>query len=360
MPASPPCPASPCLAATLCLLAACADPPRDEKPGGDGGGGGSLAADALSLSLLDDDAERVYVARTTRTAVDASATWDGAWLDGSLQYRTEVDGEVVCDATVALTGGAASTACDGCDYAFEVSGEVTEDAGTADCLLFGPLSLTSDTIWRDHRVAWWAEDEEPGEDGMIAPRPDVSRVGYLIDYADYGGATYGPYWWTLATAETPTRAFVREDDALAWWMDETVEALAPTWFRDCDGLSGRVREPPARVPADATGSVDCAGVRADRWTVSAEAGQTLFFAADTVAADTAADLALFVNAPDGCSVTFADDSFPCTFPPTEHTCPAVEVPATQAGVWSVVVWSYGDCTGDRADYALAVWSVEDG
>ncbi len=341
----------------LLLLVACADAPPVGPKGG--GGAGDEVATALPLAPLDDDGQRVYVARTTRTTVDASATWDGAVLDGALSYRTEVDGAVVCDAAIALTGGAASTTCDGCDYEFAVSGAVTEDAGTPDCLFFGPLSFTSDTIWREHALGWWAEDDEPGADGRVAPRPEVTRVGYLLDYSDYGGTTYGPYWWTFATAETETRAFVRDGDALAWWMDETVEALAPTWFRDCGGLSGVVRAPPEPVGHAATGAVDCDGGLADRWTFAAEAGQTLFLAADTVAPDTAADLAFFVNSPEGCSVTFADDSFPCAFPPTDHSCPAVEIPATSTGVWSVVVWSYGDCTGDRAEYALSVWSIED-
>jgi hypothetical protein len=313
---------------------------------------------SLPLSLLDASEPRTYVARTVHTDVAATATLEGGALAGQVDYRTTVDGEVVCDAAIRLSGSSWSEACDGCSYAFAVSGEVSEDAGTDECLLFGPLSYTSESIWREHRLAFWERDEEAGPDGMVVEMPDVSRVGYLIDYAAYGGGQYGPYWWTLATPYTDTRGFARDGDALAWWLDEVAESVVPTWYRECDGLSGTVLAPPV-VAGEAEGEVDCAGERADRWTFEAEAGTTLLIAADTVAADTAADLALFVNGPDGCTLTFADDSFPCTHPPADHSCPAVQIPAAGTGIYQVVVWSYGDCTGGVAGYRLAAWTVED-
>ena len=275
-----------------------------------------------------------------------------------MDYRTEVDGEVVCDAVISLGGAAWSETCDGCSYAFSVAGEVEVDAGTDECLLFGPLSATSESIWREHRLAFWEQDDEPGPDGMVVSMPDIARVGYLIDYAAYGGGQYGPYWWTLATPYSETRGFERDGDHLAWWLDERVETLVPTWFRECDGLSGTVLAPPP-VPPGAEGETDCAGERADRWTFEAEAGTTLLIAADTVSAGTAADLALFVNGPDGCTLTFADDSFACSHPPTDHGCPAVQIPAAGSGVYQVVVWSYGDCVGPTAGYRLAAWTVAD-
>lgn len=341
------------------LLAGCAgrgpDPTQPDPASGDTA---PQVDGQLSLSPLDDDEPRTYVARTVRTDVSATASVAGGTLQGQVDYRTEVDGEVVCDAAIALGGGAWSETCDECSYAFAVQGDVVEDAGTAECLLFGPLSFTSETIWREHRLAFWEEDEEAGPDGMVVAMPDVARVGYLIDYAAYGGGQYGPYWWTLATPYTETRGFGRDGDALVWWLDELAESVVPTWYRECDGLSGTVLAPPV-VTGSAEGGVDCAGEQADRWTFEAEAGTTLLIAADTVSVDTAADLALFVNGPDGCTLTFADDSFPCTHPPADHGCPAVQIPAGGSGIHQVVVWSYGDCTGTSAGYRLSVWTVDD-
>ena len=338
------------------LLAACAvsDPPAPEDTAAPTSE--QVRAEPLDLSPLDDDVERTYVARTVQTTVSASATVSEGEFDGHVDYQTVVDGETVCDAGIELLGGSWSEACDDCTYAFSVQGEVTEDAGTEECNFFGPLSFTSESIWREHRLAFWDRDEEPGPGGMVVEMPDVSRVGYLLDYASYGAGVYGPYWWTLSTPYSETRGFDRTGDALAWWLDEVSETVVPTWYQQCDGLAGTVLEPPT-VEGNAVGRTDCEGERADRWTFEAEAGTTLLIAADTVAADTAADLALFVNGPDGCTLTFADDSFPCTHPPTDHACPAVQIPAAGSGIYQVVVWSYGDCTGDAAGYRLSVWRV---
>ncbi|MEC7946684.1 MAG: hypothetical protein VX265_03890 [Myxococcota bacterium] len=342
----------------LLLLVACG-PSAAPTSTGDPGTPGSPPAvgGALELALLDDDEPRTYVARTVRTDVAASASVGGGDLEGQVDYRTVVDGAVVCDAAIALRGAVWSESCDGCSYAFAVEGSVTTDAGTEDCQLYGPLSYTSDTIWREHRLAFWDSDAEAGPDGRVIEMPDVSRVGYLIDYAAYGGGQYGPYWWTLATPYTDTRGFARDGDRLAWWLDELAESVVPTWYRECDGLSGTVLPPPA-VSGPAAGQVDCSGEVADRWTFEADAGTTLLIAADTVGADTAADLALFVNGPDGCTLTFADDSFPCTHPPVDHSCPAVQIPSAGAGIYQVAVWSYGDCVGDVAGYRLAAWTVQ--
>lgn len=347
------------LAASGLLLPGCARPRPEPEPVDSATDDVTPGVEGrLPLSLLNDDEARTYVARTVRTDVSASASVDGGVLVGQVDYRTEVDGEIVCDAAISLGGSEWSEACDDCAYAFAVQGDVVEDAGTDECRLFGPLSYTSESIWREHRLAFWTEDEEAGPDGMVVTMPDVARVGYLIDYAAYGGGQYGPYWWTLATPYTETRGFEREGGSLSWWLDELAESVVPTWYRECDGLAGTVLPPPA-VTGDADGQVDCAGELVDRWTFEAEAGTTLLIAADTVAGDSAADLALFVNGPDGCTLTFADDSFPCTHPPADHACPAVQIPAAGTGVYQVVVWSYGDCVGDAAGYRLAAWTVED-
>ena len=339
------------------LVAACAVP---DSPGGgetaEPAPPSAVTSESLELTMLDDDEPRTYVARTVQTTVTGSASVGGDALLGRVDYRTEVDGAVVCDAEIDLQGSAWSEACDDCTYAFTVQGEIAADAGTDECLLFGPLSLTSESIWQAHRLAFWELDEEPGEGGMVVEMPDVSRVGYLLDYASYGAGVYGPYWWTLATPYTETRGFERSGADLAWWLDEQAESVVPTWYRECDGLSGTVLPPPP-VQGAAEGVVDCLGEQADRWTFEAEAGTTLLIAADTVAADTAADLALFVNGPDGCTLTFADDSFACTHPPSDHGCPAVQIPAAGTGVYQVAVWAYGDCTGDRAGYRLSAWTV---
>lgn len=341
----------------LPLFAACASaptPPGDKADTDDP----VTVDDQLALTLLNDDSERVYVARTTEWDVDGAVTIGNDGLEGLLAYRTVVDGDVVCDAAVALSGTGWSADCEDCDFAFAVDGQIVEDAGTEDCLLFGPLSLTSDTVWRDFRLAWWSEGEERGDEGTIVPTLDVTRVSYLLDYDAYGGGTYGPYWWTFATERSETRGLQRADDTVVWWMDETVEAVAPTWFSDCGGLSGTVLELPAAVGASAMGETDCEGVVADRWTFEANAGETLLLAADTVSADTAADLAFFVNDPDGCTMTFADDSFECSFAPTQHACPSVSIPVTATGIHQVIVWSYGSCVGDRAGYSLAAWTID--
>ncbi len=49
-----------------------------------------------------------------------------------------------------------------------------------------------------------------------------------------------------------------------------------------------------------------------------------------------------------------DDDFPCTFPPTEFSCPAPSGTAPYSGQAGLMVLSYGSCTGDIGEYVLSV------
>jgi len=52
-------------------------------------------------------------------------------FEATLQLRVTDDTTIVCDTTIELHGTPFTGSCPGCDYAYEVTGEITAEAGTA-------------------------------------------------------------------------------------------------------------------------------------------------------------------------------------------------------------------------------------
>ena len=80
----------------------------------------------------------------------------------------------------------------------------------------------------------------------------------------------------------------------------------------------------------------------------------------SISADTTFDPWFIVTNPSGCSFTYADDNFDCTYPPPEYTCPSVSID-TEEGTYQIIVMAYSSsCAGDTAEYELTINADWDG
>jgi hypothetical protein len=55
-----------------------------------------------------------------------------------------------------------------------------------------------------------------------------------------------------------------------------------------------------------------------------------------------------------CRLGDADDSFECSFPPTEGSCPSYALPVVQGDAYYILVHSYGHCASTTGEYKLMI------
>ncbi|MFH1467430.1 MAG: hypothetical protein ABIO70_23805 [Pseudomonadota bacterium] len=310
----------------------------------------------MNLSAQADDAARSVYTGDWVLDLDGSAHLsygdDGLTLDGELTYLTDRAGTTECDATISLTGTEYAGDCADCDWAFDITSELTRDDGTSDCYLFPQLTYYSESgFYYNFVMGYW--NSYSGYYGDIS---QVLQTGYGVDYGAYGyhGYVYpGPYWWTVAYDGSPYGTFTQNGQLdFAWTFDYTSPQYETAYYEYCgtyvynyatasyDGQSGQ-------------GEIDCTLGVVDVWTFDANAGDNLTITVDTVADATTFDPAFWINDPSGCTVTGADDTFTCTFPPPEYSCPSAVIRGAEAGTYEVVIYNW-DCVGDTGAYEIRV------
>ena len=322
-------------------------------------------ADVLLAELAADDVPRMRdgLLFVTRTAVHGAARVDAAAgrLEGEVVYETWVDGIPDCSVVVGLSGEADAEftgACPDCELSFRLSPTVDWGASEPGCL-------------PDPLLSYVATDEVI--DLGLSYQPeffyDTHRYTDLLGtvYSAVRGAddeVFGPYnRYVLFTSEaeaTHSRGSVsRSAEGLDWLLDEEVPTygVEPAYLRACAESSATTA---GYLEGQNYGGIahedelDCSGDTVDVWTLWAEAGQTLRASLDTVSNDQAFDGRMLINGPEDCTLIEADNSFTCTYRPSQFACPSAVVPVASSGAYSVVVWAFGECFVDRAPYRLSL------
>jgi hypothetical protein len=283
-----------------------------------------------------------------------------------------MDGASACTATVSHSATAYADDCLDCDFSFEFdSSAYSLDAGSVDDCAdfpFGSTLLAEVDAYYDYYYG--TEGELEYTPGLVAFWDTYTYEGYYGDYTYYnqmavgftvetGGDFYpGPYWSVVAADDMDDGSWSGEVAASSWSLMSEFDFTTV--------YSGEVCEEPAlddavNYAADVpnTGSLPCEDDSVvDVWSVEATAGDMIGVSVDTVDAGTAFDPFMTVVGPDGCIVAEADDSFDCTFPPTDWQCSSTSFEAAETGTYTVVVGSYGSCTGTDGAYGLD-WKVLD-
>jgi hypothetical protein len=60
-----------------------------------------------------------------------------------------------------------------------------------------------------------------------------------------------------------------------------------------------------------------------------------------------------------CYLGDADDSFDCTYPPTNWQCPAYRLPTEKGATYQVLVRPWGDCSDPVGEYTLSLDTLAD-
>ncbi len=128
----------------------------------------------------------------------------------------------------------------------------------------------------------------------------------------------------------------------SWMRFYAIDGLFYDLFVDGGGSASGAATLTVGLAADSPATADLLGCShtgfIDRYAFFAPAGAEVSLAADTVDAQTAADLRLLVRTPDGAELHEADDDFACTFPPPQWSCPSYTFSAAAAGLYTVEIY----------------------
>ncbi|HJN72758.1 MAG TPA: PPC domain-containing protein [Myxococcota bacterium] len=311
-------------------------------------------ADADTDTDSDTDADSDTDTDTDTDAdADADADTDAdtdqgySGFTGTVNYVTTDNGEIACDSVISLSGTPYTGTCSGCDFAFLIDATIDTEDGTEDCYHHPYLTYVEDT---------WAKDIWLGHSD--------SYPGYYYDYADafitgfsydYYGYLYPGYYFILSSDDSYSYGtFGRTGDDVAWSFGYTYAEYDLSYYDGCGSYADYSYASKAFRGETVTGEIDCAGDYTDVWTFDAKAGDTLSVSIDTVAANSAFDIWMYINDESGCSIAYADDNFECTFTPVDYSCPSYEWEAASTGTYQVLVNSWDNCTGVTAEYSLTV------
>ncbi|MFT4975732.1 MAG: hypothetical protein ACI8S6_001625 [Myxococcota bacterium] len=320
--------------------------------------------------LVADDADGFVVLSTTSYNLTAEARIDGDSLDGTMTWDVvEDDGSetVLCASELSLSGSALSGYCDGCDFAFAMEADIVDDGGLGDCEHYTQLSYTEDPFIINPTLVFFSEYSITYNGSVYTYTNDL-RTGVALDYTQYGPDYYypGPYYTFVAWdgSDRGTAELTDNSDGsqtLQWdWRFVGAETQS-TAYTYCGGYPENfdygTLDPSTWGGQTHSSSLDCAGRIVDLWEMELTAGDTFLATVDTVAADSAFDPFFYLNGPDSCTLGEADDSFPCTHPPLDYSCPAARFVIDEDGTYQIAVGSYGSCTGDRAEYELQLGRI---
>lgn len=311
-------------------------------------------------------------------------------LHGTLTFQQVTDGELVCDKDIAITSTGAYTGdCQDCDFAFDVSAEVTRDDSTPLCV---DDYTTYQLTWRDY-------DGDPPLTGRwlgfatqyyYTYHTDAVQLTYIDDNqllaGDLSGSTYfsGSYTYQVdyddgAPSRVVTGTFGGGSSALVNGA-LTLEYDRSATIGVSSGDVWPCVVPVAPVATAATeqtgdGDIPCDGSRYDYWRFEDTTGAPWTASVDTTAAATAADLQVSVFGPasaaDGNTCAWVDTSGAgnaCAFAPEGRdgpapTCPAVAFAGPPVAVYWLAVRVRGDSCAvgaTVATYHLAIDGADAG
>jgi len=173
--------------------------------GKDDDSAGEADADADSDADTDTDTDTDSDTDGDTDSDTDTDTDTDADFEATLQLQVTDDTTVVCDTTIELRGTPYAGTCPGCDYAYEVTGEITAEAGSAcpyDELTYFQTYLATAAF----PSIWWAFGNEVSSPygvpvvwigtGIDDPHwePNVYEGNALGSVTSYGGGTVA---WVL-------------------------------------------------------------------------------------------------------------------------------------------------------------------
>jgi hypothetical protein len=256
-----------------------------------------------------------------------------------------------CDSAWTLAGTPYTGVCEGCDFAFAIESTRTRADGTSEDCDLHPLWTydPGDTPWTELALAYASSYKgfygDTYQDVLLTHFRYETQAGWfgmLYTGAEGGSATFSgdDLAWTRATTEDVdlyTGSGVGRDKLFDLVDISASGFLAGGYSTDED--------------------LGCGFGEVDVYTLDLAATGTVTISVDTVAADTAFDPGFVVVDPTGSVLGLADDSFDCTFPPTDYQCPAASV-TLPAGASTLLVYSFMECTGTASGYRVSVGGVD--
>lgn len=316
------------------LLALIACDPEEGKTGD--------SAEADADADTDSDAD---------TDTDADSDSDGdadARFEGTVEYDYVVENYAYCDATIALTGTPYAGGCEGCEFVFEMQGEVIRDDGSPYCPYYSYYTGMPSGWYSKVYLGFAEEFSREDYYGEMQVYTNALVFGYSIDYT-YNGHHYvfpGPYWFSLISDQSSYGTVVASESSLQWSFGFDYVYTVAQYYETygCRAASG---EGPVELgaPVEVSEDLDCAGYTLDVWTFDVLEGQELRVEVDTLDAETACDPRLWLNDGSGCVTLVADDTFECSYPPPRWSCPSGAITPRADDTWQAVVMLWPGCEG---------------
>lgn len=307
----------------------------------------TATTDTATTDTGSDTGTDTDTSDTTDTGV---ASTDFGTFAGTVAYDQDVDGTVVCDADIALTGASYTGDCGDCTFAFAIDAEVTTDNGTADCELPTTLTFMPDPsgVILDPGLFFWETFETD-----YGTYTNVAATGFSYYYAGYTYA--GPYFAYFAY-DGGANTFVKSGNDVSWNVSIVDEAATDLYLNDC----GTAMENTASTSFTGTETmmedVACDATTLDVWSFDVAAAGTVSFTVDTVAADSTFDAVAWINGADTCTMVFGDDNFDCAFPPANYSCPSWEGDL-DAGSYQLIVTESSYDTTECVSGTTGAYSV---
>ena len=319
-------------AVLFAALLACSNK-KDDSSAPDGDTDTDTDSDTDSDSDADADTD-------TDSDTDFSAT---------IHFRaSNQSGSGACEATVELTGTPYSGSCPSCEFAFAVTGDVTSGGASCDYEDYSPAMTYLTTDAYENVYLAFSSSTKDGYTNML-------RAGFT-----YAGGK-APYWVTYVYDDGTNGTATYGSHLLEWTVDymQVGEQLATIEY--CGG--------PYAGNAGVTnygGSYvdygtwkDCRTFPYDLWSFTARADEVAYISVDTTSATTTVDTEFFVMDATSCFLGDADDSFECTYPPAQGSCPSYALPVAQGDDYFVLVHSYGSCAAATGEYKLSISHSDD-
>ena len=293
----------------------------------------------------------------------------GASFEGTVEYWYMRDGEVQCDAEIALTGTADGASCEGCDYVFAIDAEVVRDDGTEHCHLANGWTFVGDDEYFNEHLAFATDYVMYGWAGSYETYHDVLLSGVGFDFTSVGGdGVYpGPYFYP-AIFDGPYLDWGElwsEDDTMRWYYNyQAYDFYTLNHYNGCGSSHPSHSSDSYLEGTRVSGQVDCGQSYVDGWAFEASAGDTLTVSVDAPILETGFNPLVFVNGPDGCTVAQAWENYVCTglasIHSTAKTCGSTKFTVDTDGLYEIWISSLGtDCFAGAVDYTLYVNLLDD-
>ena len=261
-------------------------------------------------------------------------------LVGTIEMEvTDATGTLVCDTTIALTGTPYAGSCPSCDLAFETSGVVTAEAGTA-------------CDYAKYAVMGSFVDKAVGFGRMLAFSASYHGLANNVLWSATSASPDA--WYALAFDGSSTGYATFASGVLDW--DLSYEEGRGSWPISFCGLTyyggTDFTYHPSKYAQKA--SMPCgAYTYYEHWSFTAPADEYVYISVDTLDAKTAFDPAIWVTDDTTCYLGQSFGGLTCTYA-TSGGCPNYKLLVGKGQQYSVIVYDEAKCASSIADYKLAV------